>query len=272
MKIRYIIITTILMFLLINNVYAHQDLIVDSKIKNSQKIFLCEEKYYGYHLYNDEYHFHQVKFDNNEWIITNHKEELSNHPCALKEPIKVEVKFSKCVDGDTAKFFLDGNEITTRFLSIDTPETVHPNKSVEAYGKEASSYTCNTLKTAKKIYIEYDNFEKYDKYNRHLVWVFADEELIQERLVKLGYAQVAYLYNDYKYVSNLQILQEVAQEKKIGIWELSLDQLIIPDDDTISSTKEFKDKSTDEKIEYIIYIILIVLIITGNIIKILKKR
>lgn len=182
------------------------------------------------------------------------------------------MKFSDCVDGDTAKFILNDEKITVRFLAVDTPETKHPNKKVEVYGKEASSYTCNTLKTAKNIYLEYDEFNKLDKYNRHLAWVFADDELIQETLVKIGYAQVAYLYDNYKYVSNLQILQEVAQEKKIGIWELNPDQLVIEDDDTGSSTKEFKEKSTDEKVEYIIYIILVIVIVSTNVIKIIKKK
>ena len=61
------------------------------------------------------------------------------------------VKLSKCVDGDTARFIIDGKEYSTRFLAIDTPETKHPKKKVEPYGKEASNYTCNSLKKASKI-------------------------------------------------------------------------------------------------------------------------
>ena len=209
----------LIMFLLIGNISASSGNVVDYKNKKSKKVFLCEEKYYGYHHDKDDYHFHEITWNNEqkEWIINNPKKTLKNQPCALKIKEKVLVNFSDCVDGDTAKFILNDEKITVRFLAIDTPETKHPNKKVEVYGKEASSYTCNTLKTAKNIYLEYDEFNKFDKYNRHLAWVFADDELIQETLVKIGYAQVAYLYDNYKYVSNLQVLQEVAQEKKIGI-------------------------------------------------------
>ena len=59
---------------------------------------------------------------------------------------EIEVTFSNCVDGDTAKFMYKDEEITARFLAIDTPETVHPTKEEEKYGKEASEYTCRKIK------------------------------------------------------------------------------------------------------------------------------
>ena len=67
---------------------------------------------------------------------------------------KEEVKYSKCVDGDTIKVIREKKEITVRMLAIDTPESVHPNKSEEYYGKESSEYTCNMIKNAKKIELE----------------------------------------------------------------------------------------------------------------------
>ena len=44
----------------------------------------------------------------------------------------------RVVDGDT--IVLDGKE-RVRLIGVDTPETVHPSKPVEYYGKEASSFT-----------------------------------------------------------------------------------------------------------------------------------
>ena len=136
----------------------------------------------------------------------------------------IEVKFSDCVDGDTAKFIYKKEEITARFLAIDTPETVHPNKEEEPYGKEASEYTCNSLKNASKIELEYDtDSDELDKYDRHLVWVFVDGELLQEKLIEEGLAEVAYLYRDYKYTNILEAKQLAAQTKQIGIWHDSID-------------------------------------------------
>lgn len=126
---------------------------------------------------------------------------------------------SKCVDGDTAKFIIEGGEYSTRFLAIDTPETKHPKKGVEPFGKEASNYTCKRLKNAKKIVLEYDdNATKEDKYGRRLAWIYVDDSLLQKELVKKGYAKVAYLYGDYKYTSSLKSAEKQAKIKKIGIW------------------------------------------------------
>ena len=129
---------------------------------------------------------------------------------------KVQVSLSKCVDGDTAWFIKDGEEIKTRFLAIDTPESTI---KIEEYGKEASQYTCSLLEEAEKIEIEYDhNSNKTDKYNRHLVWVFVDGELLQEKIIQKGYAEVAYLYDDYKYTNILKEEEIIAKKNKIGLW------------------------------------------------------
>ncbi len=132
---------------------------------------------------------------------------------------KIEVSFSKCVDGDTAKFILNKEEITARFLAIDTPETVHPTKGEEPFGKEASNYTCDKLTNAKKIVLEYDDgSDKTDKYGRHLVWVYYDGNFLQEELISLGYAKVAYLYGNYSYTTDLQNTEIVAKSNKAGLW------------------------------------------------------
>lgn len=132
---------------------------------------------------------------------------------------KISVTLSKCVDGDTAKFELNGETITARFLAIDTPETKHPTKGEEPWGKEASNFTCESLQKAKKIELEYDsNSNKTDKYNRHLVWIFIDGELLQDNIIKKGYAEVAYLYGDYKYTPLLQDHETIAKKEKLGIW------------------------------------------------------
>lgn len=163
--------------------------------------------------------------------------------------VKKEVKLIKCVDGDTARFSLNNEEIKARFLGIDTPESVHPTKSEQAYGKEASTYTCNKLKNAKKIYIEYDSKSaKTDKYNRHLVWVFVDEVFLQEDLISKGYAKVAYLYGKYDHVEELKEAEEKAKSKKLRIWsdEAQAEQDTTKSKATKKSTK--KEKSEDNSL------------------------
>lgn len=132
---------------------------------------------------------------------------------------KEEVYFSKCVDGDTANVIKDGKEIKIRMLAIDTPETKHPTKGIEPFGKEASNFTCNAIKNSNKLEIEYDdNSDKKDKYDRELVWLFVDGNLFQEKLVEKGLAKVAYLYDDYKYTNILLTKEKEAKKNKLGIW------------------------------------------------------
>lgn len=130
---------------------------------------------------------------------------------------KEKVTLNKCVDGDTAWFNINDKIIKTRFLAIDTPEST--NKK-EAYGKEASKFTCDMLTNAKKIEIEYDkNSDKTDKYDRHLVWVFVDGKLLQNLIIENGLAEVSYLYDDYEYTTILQASELLAKTNKVGMWE-----------------------------------------------------
>lgn len=173
------------------------------------------------------------------------------------------VKFSKCVDGDTIKIILNEKEYTVRMLAIDTPESVHPTKGVEYYGKEASEYTCNKVTNAKKIELEYDeNSDQTDKYDRLLAWVFVDGSLLQKDLVTNGYAKVAYLYDNYKYTKELESAQELASVKNIGIWngeaKIKYEK----------GTKTSNDYSTKEII--IIGILLLIIIFVGD--KTIKKN
>jgi len=124
-----------------------------------------------------------------------------------------DVTLKSCIDGDTANFIVDGEEIKARFLSINTPEY-----EKEEYGKEASNYTCKLLKEAKSITLEFDLLATTDKYDRVLVWVWVDKDLLQEKLVSEGYAEVAYVYDKYKYADSLCLVQQDAIKKKKNIW------------------------------------------------------
>ena len=164
-----------------------------------------------------------------------------------------EVTLSKCVDGDTAKFIINNKEEIVRFLAVDTPETKHPTKGEEPYGKEASNYTCNRLKEGNKIELEYDdNSTKTDKYNRYLAWIFVDDNLLQAELVKNGLAEVAYLYGDYKYTDLLKDYEQTAIATKVGMHS-DTDTSSYTKDKEVSSKKKSKkqEKSTENDKEKI---------------------
>ena len=158
---------------------------------------------------------------------------------------EIEVKFSECVDGDTAKFIYKNEEITARFLAIDTPETVHPTKEEEEYGKEASEYTCKKIKEANKITLEFDDdSDEKDKYGRYLVWIFVDGNLLQEKLVSKGLASVAYLYGDYKYTDKLEKAEQLAEENKLGIWNIDSNEQV---EEKKNDNTDIKESKKEEK-------------------------
>lgn len=270
-------------------IFAHGGNISGWKDKDSDKIVSHDGKYYGYHNKDGVRHYHEVKWNeqNSRWDIVDSSiyydkdfnvttfEELSkNH----EETEKVVVEFNEGVDGDTAKFDMNGEIIKVRFLAVDTPESVHPKKEVQAYGVEASNFTKEKLKNAKTIELEFDNnSDKTDKYGRYLAWVWVDGELLQDLLVKEGLAKVTYLYADYKYTSILQESEKTAKEAKIGIWkdeisnEYSEEENFIDNEETennsIQSNEEKKDTNYIEEI-----LLFLVLIIMLGITKFIKGR
>lgn len=126
------------------------------------------------------------------------------------------VVLSKCVDGDTAHFKVDGILEKVRFIAIDTPEL---NKK-EPFAIEAKDYTCDRLSSAQSIELKIDPLAKEpDKYGRLIAWIYVDGDLLQSELVEQGYASVKYIYDDYLYVDELYHLETQAKNSKLGIWK-----------------------------------------------------
>lgn len=81
----------------------------------------------------------------------------------------------RVVDGDTFVANVNGTEEKIRLIGVDTPESVHPDKSKNTKeGKEASEYTKTMLQPGTKVWLEAD-VEKVDKYNRELRYVWLKE-------------------------------------------------------------------------------------------------
>ncbi len=188
------------------------DVFASSGAIKQDSVISCNGKYYGNH--GMPTHWHIVEKKNGKWVSVGKEVDI---PACYIKPINnyEDVMFSKCVDGDTAFLIINNVEEKVRFLAIDTPEV---NKN-EAYSKEAKEYTCNALKSAKTITLEYDaNSDKRDKYDRVLAFVYVDGELLEEKLISKGYAKVAYIYGDYEHVDDLRKVEKEAQNKQLGIW------------------------------------------------------
>jgi micrococcal nuclease len=153
----------------------------------------------------------------------------------------------RVVDGDTAhlKGVLLGKyqDTSTRFIGIDTPETVDPRKPVQYFGKQASAFTKKIL-TGQRVYITYDQNLR-DKYHRLLayIWLKFDNKyyMFNAILVLNGYAH-NYPYFPFKkeYMRTFHNCEIYAREHNLGLWGKS---------ETLESSKE--ETTGDLKIVYI---------------------
>lgn len=121
-------------------------------------------------------------------------------------------------DGDTFEINYNGTKTKVRLIGVDTPESVHPNsKKNNEYGKQASNYTKSLLE-GKTVKLEFD-VSPTDKYGRLLAYVYLENgEMLNGKLLKEGYAQVATYPPNVKYVENFKDIQKEARENKVGFW------------------------------------------------------
>lgn len=106
-----------------------------------------------------------------------------------------------------------------RYIGIDTPETVHPTRGEEPYGREACAKN-KELVEGKVVRLEKDVSET-DKYGRLLRYVYVDDLFVNAQLVRLGYAQVATYPPDVKYQDLFLQLQREAREVGRGLWAIA---------------------------------------------------
>lgn len=124
-----------------------------------------------------------------------------------------DLKVSRVVDGDTIKL---SNGETVRLIGVDTPETVHPKKPVQYFGKEASAFT-KRVATGKGATLEYDH-QLRDKYGRLLAYVhLSDGTDLNAEIVRQGYG-FAYVKYPFKRMEEFRALERDAREHSRGLW------------------------------------------------------
>ena len=133
---------------------------------------------------------------------------------------------TKVVDGDTLVVKVEGESRRVRLIGVDTPETVHPRKPVQYYGREASAFTKRAL-SGRRIWLEYD-VAPLDRYQRHLAYVWLerpgrDEEAVRRgmfnaRLLLGGYGRAMTIQPNSRYADLFARLQAEARKAGRGLW------------------------------------------------------
>ncbi|MHB9292608.1 putative micrococcal nuclease [Hollandina sp. SP2] len=126
------------------------------------------------------------------------------------------------VDGDTLRVRIPNPppELKTietiRMLGVDTPETVHPHKPVERFGKEASDFTKARL-LGKPVYLAFD-WELRDRYDRLLAYLYTpDGRCFNAALIQEGYGY-AYVSYTFHFMEEFKALEQAARKGKRGLW------------------------------------------------------
>lgn len=135
----------------------------------------------------------------------------------------------RVVDGDTIVIDRGKGQEKIRMILVNTPETKHPTKGVEFFGKEASAFTTNAL-TGKTVYLQKDVSET-DRYGRLLRYVWTERpasnnpsnaeirsKCFNAALLAGGYAQLSTFPPDLKYVDLFRQIQNEARQANMGLW------------------------------------------------------
>ncbi len=141
----------------------------------------------------------------------------------------------KVIDGDTIEVEKLGK---VRYIGIDTPETKHPSRGPEPYGREA--YEANKrLVENKTVRLELDIGER-DKYGRTLAYVYVGELFVNGWLVENGYAQVMTYPPNVRYADLFVKLERKAREAGKGLWGVPEERKIQPGEGYWSSSRSNK--------------------------------
>ncbi|NVL89904.1 MAG: thermonuclease family protein [Desulfobacterales bacterium] len=137
------------------------------------------------------------------------------------------VLVTRIIDGDTIHVGRGWRDVTVRLLGVDTPETVHPDKSVEFFGPEASEFTRRSLEGI-KVRLKFEPSGRHDNYGRLLAYAFLlDGTLFNGELIKEGYARVV-APSRFRYYEEFRSYEQEAMAAGLGIWSGKTKTLRVP--------------------------------------------
>ena len=141
----------------------------------------------------------------------------------------------RVIDGDTIEVERIGK---VRYIGVDSPETKHPSRNPELYGKEAFEAN-RRLVEDKRVKLELDVGER-DRYGRVLAYVYVGDIFVNAWLVANGYAQVMTVPPNVRYADLFVKLERDARAAAKGLWGRSEDRKKKPEGGYWSSSRSNK--------------------------------
>jgi micrococcal nuclease len=101
-------------------------------------------------------------------------------------------------------------------IGVDTPETVHPRRGLEFFGKEASEFTRRRL-LGNPVLLAFD-WDRRDRYGRLLAYIYSPGgDCHNAALIREGYAH-AYTTYSFQFMDEFRALEQEARRERRGLW------------------------------------------------------
>ena len=129
-------------------------------------------------------------------------------------PAMNEAQVIEVIDGDTVTIRPDSRTYRTRMVGIDAPEMGQRPR-----GRGAQEHLIGIMRDSGWMVFVETAIVKHDKYNRLLAYLWSKQnKLINERMVRDGYAVLFTLSPNVKYADRLARAESRARNEMKGIW------------------------------------------------------
>lgn len=123
------------------------------------------------------------------------------------------------IDGDTIAVAIAGERERVRLIGVDTPETRHPNRTVEYFGPEATRFL-TALLAEERVHLALEPGTTHtDKFGRVLAYVYraSDGLFVNAEILRCGYGHVLTRYP----FEHMELFRALARDARVagrGLW------------------------------------------------------
>ena len=131
-------------------------------------------------------------------------------------PVETGCIVQRVADGDTIT--VSGClETRVRLLLVDAPEVAQGGSEAECYGVEAQAYLRSRLPVGTIVRMERGVLDR-DQFDRALRYVWLEDELLNDSLVREGYAVRYRAAEDTRHQARITASEDEARRAGRGLW------------------------------------------------------
>lgn len=150
------------------------------------------------------------------WLVV-----LAGCSVACREPVDVPIEsghfcyIESVIDADTVR--ADCFEESVRLLLVDAPEVARDGQPAECFGEEAADYLRTRLPEGTRIRFEAGVVDT-DRFGRHLRYIWLGDELLNDTLVREGWAIRYRAAEDVTHQARVIEAENEARANGRGLW------------------------------------------------------